>query len=60
MQSGLAWCNTCNKVSAQSVCKSYSNLVLIIFQEEDQSILYINMPHYLVEENRDASFSNVG
>ena len=56
IESSLTWRNACSNGCTKSVCKFKSNLALGILQEKDQSKLYINVPHFIVEGKFDTFF----
>ena len=57
-ENGLAWCNNCDNVSAQSACKSKAYLGLVVLKDNDQSRLHIDVSHWTIERKFDLSLSN--
>ena len=58
IESGLAWCNNCNNVSAQSACKSKAYLRSWILKDDDQSKLHISVFHSVIVWKFDLPLSN--
>ena len=57
IQNGIAWCNDCNNISAQSTCKSKVYLGSSIVKDDDQSKLHITVFHSIIERKFDLPLS---
>ena len=58
IESGLAWCNNYDNVSAQSACKSKAYLGLSMLKDNDQWKLHISVFHSIIERKFDLPRSN--
>ena len=58
VENGLAWCNNCNNILAQSTCKSKAYLGLVVLKDNDQSKLDIDVSHSTIERKFDLCLSN--
>ena len=58
IENGLAWCNNCNNVSAQSACKSKAYLGSSILKDDDDSKLHVSVFHSIIERKFDLPLSN--
>ena len=58
IDSGIAWCNNCSNISAQSACKSKAYLRSWILKNDDQSKLHISVFYSVIVWKFDLPLSN--
>ena len=59
IQAALAWCQACDNVSSQSVCKAKAFVNASIVSDTDHSRYHIKIAHSLIEKKFDIIISNV-